>query len=131
MTKKENTDKVIIVKRSEEKEVEQREKSRWIRDILKKMGIPGIEDWGDNLTMNDLRRIRKELKMLSVDIIDDSDNGIDIYWNMELIAEWKRPTYILRVDPNEIDQKYKYYLEMHLNTNDAFNATQEEKNRET
>lgn len=122
---KDKENKVLIVKRNEEKQVELREKSQWIRDILIKMGIPGVEEWAEDLTMDDLRRIRGELKELDVDILDDTNNGIDIYWNNNLIAEWKRPAYVLRSNPNELDPKYKFYLEMHLNTRDAFDTAEQ------
>lgn len=109
--------------RSEQAERELKEKSKWVRAILEKIGL-STSDWPEFLPMEDIRRIRSELKELSIDIIDDSDNGIEIYFEEQLIAEWRRPRYVLRENPRERDPKYRYYLEMHLNCRDVYSENE-------
>lgn len=109
----------IILRRDQQVEIELQEKSKWVRLILGKLGLP-VDQWKETLSMDDLRKIRMELKALGIDIIDDSDNGIEIYVKDELIAEWRRPHYILKLNPKERDSRYKYYLEMHLRSKSVY-----------
>ena len=110
---------IITLKREQQVELELKYKSQWIRDILAKIGLP-VEEWSEMLSMDDIRHIRSELKNLDIDIIDDSDSGIEIYYQSNLIAKWLRPRYVLRENPSERNPKNRYYLEMHINCNDVF-----------
>lgn len=109
----------IKLRRDQQVEIELQEKTKWVRLILGKLGLP-VEKWKENLTMDDLRKIRLELKSLEIDIIDDSNNGIEIYIKNDLIAEWRKPHYILKKNPEERDSRYKYYLEMYPQTKSVF-----------
>ncbi len=113
---------IVITTQSQQREVEMQEKAKWVRNILGHMGMP-VEEWTENLSMQDLRRLRVELKSLDIDIIDDTDNGLEIYYQGNLIAEWRRPFYVLKEDRNQLNPKDRYYLEMHLRCNDAFDET--------
>jgi len=120
---------IIILKRDQQLELELKHKSQWIRDILSKIGLP-VEDWSETLSMNDIRHIRAELKSLEIDIIDDTDNGIEIYYQNNLIAKWLRPRYVLRENPHERNPKDRYYLEMHINCHDVFSQNQDAQTKE-
>ena len=115
----------ILVNRHEATQIENEEKVNWAIDILQTMGIP-VEDFPKEPTMDNLRKIRGILKKLEIDLIDDSDAGLKIYFKGDLIAEWFRPTYVLREDPKEISPQYKYYLEMTLNHRNIFDENKQE-----
>ncbi len=108
---------IIILQRSEQQEVELREKTNFINGILLRIGFYESEDdIKEILTMQDLRSLKSLLNNCDIEIIDDCNNGIKIYLENKLIAEWLRPSYVLRSDPNIIDPKKRFYLEMHQNT---------------
>jgi hypothetical protein len=106
--------KVILVNQQDALEVENEEKVKWALNILETMGLP-VNEWQVEPTMNNLRSIRRQLKSEDIDVIDDSNGGLEIYCMGTLIGEWRKPRYILREDPKEINDYYKYYLEMHIN----------------
>ena len=108
---------VILVNRHDAAQVEQEEKVKWALGILSFIGVP-VEDWPNEPSMENLRKVRGALKKLEIDI--DSNSGLKIYHQNNLLAEWLRPTYILREDSKELDVKYRYYLEMHLNCKSVF-----------
>ena len=120
--------KVLIIKRQDQMEIEAKEKANWVKSILTSIGLP-TDDWSENLSMDDLRRIRAELKSLDIDILDDTAGGIEIYYQGELIAEFRKPNFILKENPREKDPRNRYYLEMHLNCRSVFdeqNKSQED-----
>lgn len=110
---------VILVNRHEAREIEHEEKVRWLRSILEQIGVP-LDDWPETPSMENLRDMRSLLKKLEIDVINDSDDGLLIYFNNKLVAQWIRPTYKMIEDPNEKDQRYRFYYEMHLNYNSVF-----------
>lgn len=111
---------VILVDRHKAKDVENEEKAKWLRSILEQINVP-LDNWPAIPSMDNLRKMRVLLKSLSIDIIDDSDEGLDVYWNDKLIAEWKRPRYVLRENKKERDPQFRFYFEMHLKCRDVFN----------
>ena len=120
---------VITIKRSEQMDREIQEKSRWVREILSKIGLP-VEEWSETLSMDDIRKIRAELKQLDLDVIDNCAGGLEIYFQGDLIGSWDRPTYVLIQNPRERDPKNRYNLQMHINCRSVFdeeaNKQQEE-----
>ncbi len=110
---------VILVNRSEATKVENEEKINWVMNVLETMGIP-IDNWLKEPTMDNLRQIRSDLRKLDIDIIDDSNGGIEIYFQGKLLGEWRRPNYVLKEDVQERNRDYRYYLEMHLNRKSVF-----------
>ena len=114
---------IVITTQSQQREAEMQQKAKWVRNILGHIGLP-VEEWAENLSMQDLRRLRVELKSLDIDIIDDTDNGLEIYYQGNIIAEWRRPLYVLKEDRNQRNPKDRYYLEMHLRCRDAFSENE-------
>ena len=112
-------DVIITLKRQDQMEIEIKEKSNWVRSVLSRIGLP-TDKWADPLSMDDLRKLRVELKSLDIDIINNGNNEIEIYYQGDLIAEWQKPFYILRENPRERDPKNRYYLEMHLKCRSIF-----------
>jgi len=104
---------VILVNQQDALEIENEEKIKWALALLETMGILG---WKLEPTMDNLRKIRRELKEEDIDVIDDSNGGLEIYHANILIGEWRKPRYVLREDPKERSIHYKYYLEMHIDS---------------
>jgi hypothetical protein len=47
-----------------------------------------------------------------VDILDDGDRGVKIYVDNDVIAEWKKPKYILRTNPKARRPVDRLFYEM-------------------
>lgn len=105
---------VILVNQEDASNLANEEKVKWALRVLETIGLP-VEEWQIEPTMDNLRMIRRQLKERSIDVIDDTDGGLEIYYNNTLIGEWRKPTYVLREDPKEKSIHYRYYLEMHIN----------------
>lgn len=115
---------IILVNRHEAREVEHEEKIKWLYSVLEQMGIPIDDWWPEESSMENIRKIKPKLKKLGIDVIDDAQDGILIYLNDDLIAEWKQPWYKLVEDPKEKDIKLRFYYEMHLRTRCIFEDQQ-------
>jgi hypothetical protein len=115
---------VILVDRHEAREVEHEEKVKWLRTVLENVGVP-MEDWPDAPSMENLRKMRKLLQSVDIDILDDSNDGIEVYNGDKLIAEWRRPYYVLREDLTQRNERHRFYLEMHLKCRTVFEEEKE------
>jgi len=115
---------VILVDRHEAREVEHQEKAKWIRSVLEKMAIP-LDEWPESPSMDNLRKMRVLLHQVGIDIIDDNNDGIEIYWQDELKAVWRKPFYKLVTDPKERNTRYKFYYELHLRCDPSIESLQE------
>ena len=120
----------ILVNRNEARDVENTTRGEWVISVLEALGVP-VDDWPKEPSYEDLRKMRNTLKALDVDIIDDRENGIEIYFQNNLIAEWRRPFFKLMKDPNERDPKYQRYLEMTLNCKVYFGNEEDKEDTET
>lgn len=108
---------IITLQRSEQQEVELREKTNFINDILLRIGFYASEaDFEEIVSMQSLRKLKNLLNKCNIEILDDCNNGIKIYLENKLVAEWFKPSYVLKNNPNVIDPKKRFYLEMHTNT---------------
>ena len=108
-------DGIILLNASENtKQVEEEEKARFVKSVLEEVGIPLVNVWddADSLTIENKIKLRNVLSSFGVNIIDDLDGGLQVYIDREMVAEWKKPTYKLCRDHNQIDRKKQLYLEM-------------------
>jgi hypothetical protein len=101
-------------------QVEREEQGRFVHSILSAFNVP-LEDWeGEELTTEQHMKLRKILSAFKIEVISDMDGGIKIYCEgdkkYELIAEFKKPRYVLRKDAGNIDPNKRNYLEMILDT---------------
>lgn len=98
------------------KQVEEEEKSRFVKSVLEEIGIPleNIWDDDDSLSVQGKIKLRSTLSSFGVNVIDDLDGGLKIYVDKEVVAEWSKPTYKLRRDHGEIDRSKQLYLEMNI-----------------
>jgi hypothetical protein len=100
------------------KQVEDEEKMRYLRSLLEQMGLPIEEFWtADNLALSVDQRIKLRgiLSTYSVQVIDDLDGHMQVYFENELVATWDKCTYKLKRDLREIDPRKQLYLEMEVN----------------
>lgn len=110
------------------KQVEEEEKSRFLRGLLEQMGVPITEVWTDDapLTVDQKIKMRSILTTYNIQIIDDLDGFLQVYVEGEKVAEWQKCTYKLKKDITQIDPRKRLYLEMEINCWSLFDETAEE-----
>ena len=104
----------ITSDRGDEKNVVSTVCFQWVRNVLEMTGIDW-EDCFEGETAEDLSvlqrgKIRKKLKQNNLFVLDDSDGGVKIYIDTEVIGEWHKPNFILNYDHAEIDPKKKTFI---------------------
>jgi hypothetical protein len=111
------------------REVEEMERSRFLRSILEQCFentdvVRQIQTiWGDP---DELLSAQKKIQILQVltpyglQVIDDRDGGLFIYLEREIIGKWKKPRYVLKKDPSQLDRRKQFFLEMHIECTSAF-----------
>jgi hypothetical protein len=94
------TELSIYIDREDLALAEAEERDLFIKEVLTKIGIPLEEIWPEEHleTVEDKIEFRKLMDHYDVDILDDGDRGVKIYVDDDVIAEWKKPRYILRID---------------------------------
>lgn len=99
------------------KQVEEEEKTRYLRSILDAMGMPIEDFWPSDgpLTIDQRIKLRGILSTYGIQVIDDLDGHMQIYFENDLVAEWNKCTYKVKRDLREIDPRKQLYLEMEVN----------------
>jgi len=106
----------IFVDREDFKQVEEEEKSAFVKGVLSSIGLPLDDLWPDDiLTVEQKRTLRGFLskKEIGIDIIDE-DGKIIIYHDSDIIAEFFKPEFILRQDLKAKSSSKKLYFEMKI-----------------
>lgn len=110
---------IILLNHNENtKQVEAEEKSKFLKDLLEKMGIEISEFWDDDtilLSVDQKIKLRNILTTYAIKVIDDLDGHMQIFVENELVGEWNKCTYKLKQDLSEIDKKKQFFLEMEVN----------------
>jgi hypothetical protein len=98
------------------RQVEEEEKTRFLKDLLDQMGVPTDEFWtiGNSLSIDQRIKLRSALKIYGVQVIDDLDGFLQVYIENEKVAEWYKPTYKLKRDLQQLDRKKQLYIEMKI-----------------
>lgn len=98
------------------KQVEEEEKTRFLRDLLEQMGVPINEFWNveTSLSVNQKIKLRGLLATYQIQVIDDLDGHMQIYVDDQLVGEWNKCTYKLKRDLRQLDPKKRLYLEMQV-----------------
>lgn len=65
------------------------------------------------LTVEQKIHLRNVCLVRNLVISNDLEGGVKIYSSDHLIAEWKKPTFVLRVDRNTIDRTKRMHVEIH------------------
>jgi hypothetical protein len=109
---------IILLNRNENtKAVEEEEKYKFLRLLIEQIGIPINEFWvnDDLLTVDQRIKLREVLLKYSIQVIDDLDGHMTVFFEGELIGEWNKCTYKLKRDLSQIDPRKQLYLEMEIN----------------
>lgn len=99
------------------KQVEEEEKTRFLRNLLQESGVPIQEFWNSDgpLTVDQRIKLRKILSTYDIQVIDDLDGHMQVYVGGEIIGEWHKCTYKLKRDLRQMDPRKQLYLEMEVN----------------
>jgi hypothetical protein len=99
------------------KQVEDEEKTRFLRGILDQMSVPIGEFWiaDGPLSIDQKIKLRGILASYGIQVIDDLDGHMQIYVEGEKVAEWFKCTYKIKRDLRQIDPRKQFYLEMEVN----------------
>lgn len=110
---------IILLNHNENtKQVEAEEKSKFLKELLEKMGIEVSEFWDDDtilLSVDQKIKLRNILTTYAIKVIDDLDGHMQIFVEGELVGEWNKCIYKLKQDLSEIDKKKQFFLEMEVN----------------
>lgn len=99
------------------RQVEEEEKSRFLRSLLEQMDLPIQDFWSDDTPLSPEQKIklRGVLYTFGIQVIDDLDGHMQIYLDGEIIGEWQKCTYKLKRDLKELDPRKQLFLEMEVN----------------
>jgi hypothetical protein len=117
---------ILLNSNENTKQVEEEEKSIFVRSILEHLGLPIHDIWNDehiDLSIEERIKLRGILSSFDVSIINEGDGNLKIYVDKETIGEWKKPTYVLKRDYSQIDPKKFLFLEMHTEFWSVFENT--------
>lgn len=103
---------VLLDKSTNIREVEAEEQTRFVLSIIEALEVPFEWDSNEPFTILDKVRLRKVLSQYQITVLDDMGGGVKIYLEHQQIAEWKKPLYILKEDPSQIDPKKRLFIEM-------------------
>lgn len=92
--------------------IEAEEQTRFILSVVEALEIPFDWDANQEMTVLERVRLRKLLNQYNISVIDDLDGGVKIYLSREIIAEWKKASYILKEDLQQLDRRKRLYIEM-------------------
>lgn len=109
---------IVLLNSSENtRQVEDEEKSRFVRSFLDHFGIKTNDIWDENeqMSLESKIKFRQLLSIYEIEIIGPPGGDLQIYHNNELVGEWKKPQYILKKDISQRDPNKKLYLEMKVN----------------
>lgn len=112
-------------------QVEEEEKTRFLKSILEQMGVPIQEFWTSDgpLSVDQRIKLRGILITYGIQVIDDMDGHMQIWVSSdgenELCAEWFKSTYKLKRDLRVLDPRKQLYLEMEVNCWSLFDEANE------
>jgi hypothetical protein len=120
-------DGIILLNHTENThKVEEEERTRFLRSILEQTGVPIQDFWATDevLSVDQRIKLRDVLSAFSIQVIQDNDGRLSIYVEGEKIAEWKKPTYKLKRDLQQLDRKKQLFLEMSISCWSLFEETE-------
>jgi|SRR5208283_4912173 len=118
--------KLLLNTNENTRAVEDEEKTKFLKYILEKMGVPIQEFWAsdDPLSIDQRIQLRGILSTFGVQVIDSLDGLFQIYAGGDIAGEMYKPTYKLRRDLREIDRRKQPYVEMEIETWSPFEEEQ-------
>lgn len=123
----------IMIDREDIRKVEEEEKFNFIKNNLINMGIPLDDCFPESNELSDFtvefkRHLRAVLGVAKVLVVDDRDGGIKIYFENEIIAEWKKCRFELREDRSTKDPRKRIYAVIHIDCWSLYDQPEEEEN---
>ena len=114
--------KQLLNRTENTRKIEDEEKTKFLKYILEQMGVPVQEFWtsDDPLSIDQRIQLRGILSTYGIQVIDSLDGLFQIYVSGEIVAEFYKPTYVLRRDEREVDHRKRLYMEMSLETWSVF-----------
>jgi len=110
------------------KQVEDEEKTQFLKDLLEQMGVPINEFWTTetSLSVNQKIKLRSVLATYGIQVVDDLDGHMQIYVDDQLVGEWNKCTYKLKRDLRQLDPRKRLYLEMQVNCWSLFEESEQQ-----
>lgn len=107
------------------KQVEEEEQTRFLFNILEQMNVPFEDIWNgqDSLSVHQKIKLRNLLNVYNIKAINDFDGNLKIFFEEELVAEWKKCTYKIKKDVQALDPRKQLYLEMQVECWSLFEET--------
>lgn len=129
----------IYVDREDVRRVEGEEQRAFVRDIIERLELPNFEDiWPEeeeDSEPDEQRDVQSKIKLrellghFGVDIVGDGDRGLKIYFDKQVIAEWKKPFVVLRKDMSEVIPSKRLYAELQIKYWSVFHDQEEEEHQ--
>lgn len=109
--------------------VEEEEKYKFLRLLIGQMGLPIDEFWSNDepLSIDQKVKLRRILSTFNIQVIDDLDGHMQVFFEGELTGEWNKCKYKLKRDLSQIDPRKQLYLEMEI---DYWSPFEQESNNE-
>lgn len=119
-------------------QVEDEEKSRFLRDFLERCfeSAPEVTEqiatiWlaDGPLPANQKVKLRNILTTYNISVIDDHDGNLKIFLENELVGNFSKPTYKLKKELEIKDPKKRIFLEMNVECWSVFDSPETEESR--
>ena len=99
-------------------------KNLWLKSILEQTGLDVSNCFSDSEELEEQTIPQKSLlrKILTENniIIIEQDESCKIYIQNEIIAEWEKPSYILKFDRSQLDKSKRSYVEVTIRYQSVF-----------
>jgi len=127
---------IILLNYNEDtRQVEDEEKARFLRDFLERCfdSSPEVAEqiatiWGGECFLSAPQKVklRNILTTYNINVIDDLDGNLKVQIENELVAEWFKPSYKLKKEPQVKDAAKRIFLEMEINCWSVFDSPETE-----
>lgn len=108
------------------KQIEQEEQMRFLYNLLEQIGVPVQDFWmGEELSVKQKIQLRNLLTVYNIKLIDDLDGNLKIFFENQLIAEWKKCTYKIKKDLSALDPRKQLYIEASVEFWSQFEETEQ------
>lgn len=124
-----NMEYTLLVDRDEAKKVEEEECAKFIKEVLLNLGLEEVEEFWPNLILSakEKKLLAKYLDKCGVVIVYDGDRGYKVLSEDDtLIAEWKKPFFVMKMDPKAKTFSKKVYYEIHFEGWTVFEGEEDE-----
>lgn len=106
------------------KQVEAEMQARFVKLLLESIEVPIEFNPDEPLTVESKLKLRKDLQVHNIQIIDDLDGGLKVYVQNEKIGEFFKCSYKVKEDLTALDPNKKLFLEMQVNFSTIFENTE-------